>query len=226
MELTNQDGEAMAIPAEDSAALMEGIMLHRRGLACVARVGTATDAAATAAATALRATNKTPHRQPLGPQPGGATPAAEAASTATVDRVIGNDEQEHVDRAGEEALKSPDGERSGWEERKESMPQEKEKQDRGGEAGDGMQVDAGAQEPGAMAASGIEEGVGGDVSVSGEASERAVAPGKDDALVTKSDGHKSDPKGKGKGKLKPKPGERATERCLISLLVDISAADE
>lgn len=35
MELTNQDGEAMAIPPEDSAALMEGIMLHRKGLACL-----------------------------------------------------------------------------------------------------------------------------------------------------------------------------------------------
>lgn len=33
IELTNQDGEAMAIPTEDSAALMEGIMLHRKGLA-------------------------------------------------------------------------------------------------------------------------------------------------------------------------------------------------
>eukprot|EP00903_Cladosiphon_okamuranus_P008425 g8098.t1 len=37
IELTNQDGEAMAIPPEDSAALMEGMMLHRQGLACMAK---------------------------------------------------------------------------------------------------------------------------------------------------------------------------------------------
>lgn len=36
IELTNQHGEAMSIPAEDSAALMEGMMLHRSALACVA----------------------------------------------------------------------------------------------------------------------------------------------------------------------------------------------
>lgn len=36
IELTNQHGEAMSIPAEDSVALMEGMMLHRSALACVA----------------------------------------------------------------------------------------------------------------------------------------------------------------------------------------------
>ena len=51
IELTNQDGEAMAIPAEDSAALMEGMMLHRQGLACVARVRAGARAAAASTAT-------------------------------------------------------------------------------------------------------------------------------------------------------------------------------
>lgn len=72
----------MAIPPEDSAALMEGMMLHRQGLACMAKTRegptakSTTGGAAAAAATAVGAAvasapdggqNKKARRRPLSP---------------------------------------------------------------------------------------------------------------------------------------------------------------
>lgn len=94
IELTNQDGEAMAIPREDSAALMEGMMLHRQGLARMARIRTQTaathtsaDTTTTAAATPAAAATAAPdgvhakkaRRRPLSP------PRAAAAAPAKAD---------------------------------------------------------------------------------------------------------------------------------------------
>lgn len=173
----------MAIPEEDSRALMEGMMLHRKGLACVARTDTAAAASAAAAAAAVSAQNKRPRHQP------GAPPAATTNNNATTSGTR-NKQEGRLDGAAEDGFERPGNEQSGWEEHKENMPQE------GGEDLDGQRGHAAAGDPDAVPATGGVEKLD-------ETSASTVASGADDSRATFERQAGADGDAKGKGKLKP-----------------------
>lgn len=211
IELTNQDGEAISIPAEDSAALMEGMMLHRQGLACVARAGAGVGAAvasAAAVAAAARgretrsAQKKKARHPPLPPQGGKSPSVAEMpattstptpttttattttnATTATTNRdSVGKNAKGSLDDgADKEALECSGGARSDREEGRTQGAPEEKGEGRVAEHGGDMQVADDAEDLGALSVEGPEEGT----------AAKSVA----------------------KGKGRPKPGERA--RCHV-----------
>ncbi|CAN0304018.1 unnamed protein product, partial [Ectocarpus sp. 12 AP-2014] len=147
IELTNQDGEAMAIPPDDSAALMEGMMLHRQGLACLRRARNTTPsrrspgaaAAAAAAASAAMGDGHAPpvaaERAPAGVQNKKARRRPQTGPEAAAKAATGAREE------GALSLKPPpdrgggSGRPGGWEERKESegrsATQQKQQQQQG-----------------------------------------------------------------------------------------------
>lgn len=210
MELTNQNGEAMAIPAEDSAALMEGVMLHRKGLACVARFATVTEEVSAAAATTAISTaqNKKPRRQPFAPQSGAGTSAPGARGTSAGKRDAENDAPATIDGIAD-AVPPAVGEQSGWEERKESLPQEMGVQGYDGKYHDAvtgtMLVDDGVEKLNATPSAGSEQAAKG-VAVPNVSKKTSVVavPAEKVGANTGVDGHdRKDVQGQGK----PKPGE-------------------
>ncbi len=119
IELTNQDGEAMAIPREDSAALMEGMMLHRQGLARMARTrtqaaatntsaDTTTPAAAAPAAASTAAPDgvhaKKARRRPLSPPRGAAAPAPAKADGANAAPASATSDAKDYTESGTDAI--------------------------------------------------------------------------------------------------------------------------
>lgn len=116
IELTNQDGEAIAIPPEDSAALMEGIMLHKKGLTCLK---------------ILRAKNVPSAKSPFAPREkligreretsrsrGKISPPSVAGRSRTSNR--GSSKEPKATAAGETAEGLDDGAAGGVEERKQN----------------------------------------------------------------------------------------------------------
>lgn len=223
----------MAIPAEDSAALMEGMMLHRQGLACVARAGAGAGAAAASAAAAAKeggtrsAQQKKARHPPLPPQGGktpyvgettGTTPiptptppfpsTATATTTATTNSgSVGKGAEGSLDEGpGKEALECSGGGRSEREEGgTQGAPEEKGEQE-----GD-MQVEDDAQDLGAPSAGETAVG-GGGAAMSDERKMAAGIAGHDASAASKGP---EGSKGVAKGKGRPKPGERALDNFDI-----------
>lgn len=240
IELTNQDGEAMAIPAEDSAALMEGMMLHRQGLACVARAGAGAGAASASAATVAaarggetrNAQKKKARHPPLPPQGGntpsvGETPATTPTptptpTTATTTAITATTSSDSVGKYAEgnlddgtdkEALECSGGGTSDREEgRTQGVPEEKG-EERVAEQGDDMQVADDAQDLGATSKGGAEGG-GGDAAMSNAGA--GIADDDASATFGGRGGSKGAAKSVAKGKGRAKPGERSR---LISILL-------
>lgn len=217
----------MAIPAEDSAALMEGMMLHRQGLACVARAGAGAGAAAASAAAAAkeggaRSAQQKKARHPPLPSQGGKTPfvgetpgttptptppslpTATATTTTTANSSsVGKGAEGSLDEGtGKEALECSG---SGRSEREEGgtrgAPEEKGEQE-----GD-MQVEEDAQDFGSPSAGGTAGGDGG----AAMPDERKMAPGIAGHDASAASKGPEGSKGVAKGKGRPKPGERARD---------------
>ena len=219
----------MVIPAEDSAALMEGMILHRQGLACVARAsaGAGPTAASAAAAAAAKggetrsAQKKKARHPPLPPQEGktpsvGEAPGAIAtptslSPTATVTTTATTDggsagkgaEGSLDDGTGKEACQSSCGGRSDREEGGARGAPEEKGEGRVPEQGGDMQVEDDAQDLGTPSAEGT-VGRDGDAAMSDERNMGDGISGHDAAY-----GGRGGSKGVPKGKGRLKPGERA-----------------
>lgn len=144
----------MAIPAEDSAALMEGMMLHRKGLACISRMGM--PASSASAPTMAPSASTPPLTTPDQVSPNDQTRPI-SATTITFQEsgeVLGTEKEgsgsvfSAVDNCGDEK-------RSGWEEQKESMPQAEGSGDGKKTTTDGLEhsapTEASQREPGGEA---------------------------------------------------------------------------
>ena len=191
----------MTIPPEDSAALMEGMMLHRQGLACIARAEGSTGASPAAVelpkAHASGDDDTVLRRRPGHP----------SATEALVTPASSNEEQ------GDDALPREAGtvlQGNVLDEPKESAPRDgglEERKDGEGNEGRGGDVpaDGGSQEAtGSVLASEVARSSGGCVEV------EAVSGGESfgsSSTRTVTVNNAPAPKGKGKGKGKLKSGE-------------------
>lgn len=217
----------MAIPAEDSAALMEGMILHRQGLACIARASAgagSTAASATAAAAEgreIRSAQKKKARHPPPPPQEGKTPSVEEAPGATATSTppppiatmtttattnsssVGKGAEGSLDDGtGKGAFECSGGGRSDREDGGTRGAPEEKGEGRVPDQGGDMQVVDDAQDLDTPSTGGTAGGDG-DV-MSDEWKVGAGILGNDAAY-----GGRGGSKGVAKGKGRPKPGERA-----------------
>lgn len=193
--MTNQDGEALAIPQEDSAALMEGIMLHRQGLSCLQHMGRALPATIAPPSPAANTLEHvaSPYDEAEGTDP---TTASQPSGIPSSPHTRTSRERQADDTSQASTASSPPG---SVEEQKSSEPQEKIGSDRERSEDDAKVDQSAEQSPVAACSEGQSRETGG---------EFAEGKGGVDPAEEVTSGTRPTARKVGKGKGKVTDGER------------------